>query len=249
MLTPKVTIITATYNSAKTLRKTILSILEQDYFNIEYIIIDGGSTDNTIDIINNFIQLFNGRLKYISENDNGIYDAWNKGLKISSGEWISFLGSDDYYTKDAISSYIKFINFNPTSNFVSSKCMLITSDYKNIRTYGSMWTNKMNSYCTIAHVGSFHKKNLFKYCNFNTEYKVTGDYDFLLKHRNIIIPFYFPKITAYVMNTGVSGRNIFFVSKERTIVKLKNRTRSKFMCYFEYFTTILKFYLRKYIIN
>lgn len=249
MNTPKITIITATYNSGRTLTKTILSILEQEYINFEYLIIDGGSKDNTLVIIESFIHKFNGRLKYISEKDNGIYDAWNKGLLLATGEWISFIGSDDFYTHDALSNYVEIINSNPNINFISSQCMLINDQNKYIRSYGRAWSSQMNSYCTIAHVGSFHKKELFYLRNFETKYKVTGDYDFLLKSRNIIKAIYFPKITAFVMNTGISNRNIFFVSKERMFVKLNNKSRSIITCYYEYITTILKYYIRKLIIN
>ena len=94
----KVSIITATYNSAATLEDTIKSVLQQTYSNIEYIIIDGASKDNTLDIVKQYEPQFGERLKWLSENDNGIYDAMNKGIKMATGEIVGILNSDDYFT-------------------------------------------------------------------------------------------------------------------------------------------------------
>lgn len=104
----KLSIITATYNSAATLVDTIKSVLGQDYKNIEYIIVDGGSTDETLDIIKEYALRFDGRLKWISEKDKGIYDAMNKGIMMSTGDVVGILNSDDYYTSsDVLSTYVK----------------------------------------------------------------------------------------------------------------------------------------------
>ena len=94
----KVSIITATYNSAATLEDTIKSVLQQTYSNIEYIIIDGASKDNTLDIVKQYEPQFGERLKWLSENDSGIYDAMNKGIKMATGEIVGILNSDDYFT-------------------------------------------------------------------------------------------------------------------------------------------------------
>lgn len=94
----KYTIITPTYNSEKTLKSTIESVLNQSYFNYEYIIIDGESKDNTLNIIQEYAYKFKEKrvaFKYISEKDTGIYDAMNKGIDLSSGKFLIFLGSDD----------------------------------------------------------------------------------------------------------------------------------------------------------
>ena len=98
----KVSIITVSYNSEKTIRRTIESVLNQTYRNIEYIIIDGASSDSTVDIIKEYESKFLGRLKWISETDSGIYDAMNKGICKASGELIGIINSDDYYEKEAV---------------------------------------------------------------------------------------------------------------------------------------------------
>ena len=94
----KVSIVTATYNSGKTLSDTLRSVILQTYPDIEYIIVDGGSTDNTLDTIRRYEPQFGERLKWVSEKDRGIYDAMNKGLQMASGEIVGILNSDDYFT-------------------------------------------------------------------------------------------------------------------------------------------------------
>lgn len=98
----KVSIITATYNSAHTLGDTMKSVLNQTYPDIEYIIVDGASKDGTQDVIRQYEPHFNGRMKWISEKDGGIYDAMNKGLQIATGDVVGILNSDDYFTSDDV---------------------------------------------------------------------------------------------------------------------------------------------------
>lgn len=99
---PLISIVTVCYNSEKTIEKTLQSVLCQTYCNYEYIIIDGKSTDRTVEIIESYIEKFDGRLKYISEKDTGIYNAMNKGIKRCNGVLIGILNSDDYYGNDTL---------------------------------------------------------------------------------------------------------------------------------------------------
>ena len=102
----KITIITTSYNSGKTIEDTILSVLSQGYEDFEHIIVDGNSKDNTMDIVRKYEKEYRGRLKYISEPDKGIYDALNKGIQMSTGDVIGFLNSDDKYAKNDVLSII-----------------------------------------------------------------------------------------------------------------------------------------------
>ena len=102
----KVSIITATYNSAKTLKDTMESVLHQSYDDIEYIIVDGASTDGTLEIIKSYEQKFSGRLKYISEPDKGLYDAMNKGILMATGDIVGILNSDDFLNDVGIISMV-----------------------------------------------------------------------------------------------------------------------------------------------
>ena len=104
----KVSVITATWNSGKTLRTTLDSVLNQSYPDIEHIIVDGGSTDNTMEIIREYEPRYNGRLRYISEPDKGLYDAMNKGIRMATGEVVGILNSDDFYTSsDVVEKLLK----------------------------------------------------------------------------------------------------------------------------------------------
>lgn len=104
---PLVTILTPCFNSAKTIEKTLECIEKQTYANMEYIIIDGGSTDDTLDIINRHRDRLPQRFLLISEKDDGIYDAMNKGIKLASGELIGIVNSDDWYEPDTVEQVVK----------------------------------------------------------------------------------------------------------------------------------------------
>ena len=102
----KISIITATYNSEATIADTINSVLSQNYSDIEYLVIDGGSSDGTLDIVKANAPRFDGKLRWVSESDRGIYDAMNKGIRMATGDIIGILNSDDYYTSnDVLSTY------------------------------------------------------------------------------------------------------------------------------------------------
>ena len=98
----RISIITATYNSAATISDTLRSVASQDYSEIEHIIVDGGSTDDTLSIVSQFPHV----ARVISEKDNGIYDTMNKGLRVSTGEIIGLLNSDDFYVSNTVISQI-----------------------------------------------------------------------------------------------------------------------------------------------
>ena len=101
-----VSIITVCFNSEKTIERTIKSVLEQTYKKLEYIIVDGKSTDKTLEIVEKYRPLFKGRMKVISEPDQGIYDAMNKGICNASGELIGIINSDDYYETDTVENVV-----------------------------------------------------------------------------------------------------------------------------------------------
>lgn len=250
MTLPKITIITASFNSEKTIIDTIVSVLNQSYENIEYLIIDGGSTDKTMAIVKSYESSFCGRLTFISETDDGIYDAWNKGLLLSTGDWISFVGSDDILAEDSISEYVKSINSNQSLNFISSKMILVKENLEPIRVSGLSWSKKMKTYNCIAHVGCLQHKSLFEQKgNFNIDYKIAGDYDFLLRCSDIIVPHYMPTVTVMVREGGVSGSNIFRVADEVLRLKLENKSRGALFCYSDYVLMVFKYYVRAKIIN
>ena len=98
----KITIITAAYNSEHTLRDTMESVLRQTYTDYEYIVVDGASKDGTVDIIREYVPRFEGRMRWVSEPDRGIYDAMNKGIEMATGDVVGLLNSDDFYSSDDV---------------------------------------------------------------------------------------------------------------------------------------------------
>jgi len=205
---PRITIITSTFNAEKDIERAIKSVVAQSYKNIQFVIIDGGSTDRTIEIVkkyDNYVSVL------ISEKDNGIYDAWNKGLVVAEGSWIAYLGADDEYLPDAILNYVNHINkfVDVDVDYVSSKVGLIDSSGKLFRVIGKAWDWKVfKKYMCTAHVGSFHSKAFFdKYGNFNTDYKIVGDYEILLRANRNLKASFLDAITVNMQMGGVSNQN------------------------------------------
>ena len=243
-------IIIATFNSDRTLKKTLESLLNQTYKNFEVIVVDGLSSDNTVMIIKEYEKKFlEATIPYFwsSEKDLGIYDAWNKALKKVKTSWISFLGSDDTYYPDALRIYNEEIIKNPTINYISSKVEYVNADYKVLKVIGKPYEfNQMNRYMNIAHVGSFHHKQLFeKQGDFNNNYKIVADYDFFLKCGLTIKSGYIDSITAKMLNTGISNNNVKRVFKETLKIQLYHKNNSKFQCYFEYYFSYVRIFKNK----
>jgi len=241
---PLVSIITAVRNSEALLEKTILSIVSQRYDNLEYIIIDGASTDGSIEIIRKYPNAID---YWISEPDQGIYEAWNKGLLASNGDWIGFLGAGDTYHKDAIENYINIILKNGEKNleYISSKSELISGKDKVIRTIGSGWQwKRFKKYMNVAHVGSLHHKSLFqKYGYFDPSYNICGDYEFLLRSRENLIAGYIDKVTTRMRSGGIS-QNSNQALKEAMRAKIETGKRRKSVCTIEMGIAWVKFQVR-----
>ena len=168
-------IVTVTYNSEKTLKRTINSLLYQNFSNFEYILIDGSSSDTTIEIIKSYEVAFKKRninYTWISEKDTGIYDAFNKGIKLAKGNWISFLGSDDYYIEDALESYKNEIEKqNEELDFIHS---IVKVEEKKVIKDKWGWKEFRKS-MNVAHVGAFHNRNYFnKHGVYDTNYKIAS---------------------------------------------------------------------------
>lgn len=186
-MTPKFTIITACLNSEKTVKQTIESVLNQNYSNIQYIIIDGKSSDNTLGIIKSFKSAFDNIsicYQWISEPDLGIYDAWNKALKFVDGEWVIFVGSDDVLLNDSLSSYADLINNGDLEyKFISSKAELINKNGSYIRTIGNPFNiDKIKHHMGIIHSGAIHHASLFHdFGNFSLNFGIVADYEFILR--------------------------------------------------------------------
>ena len=240
---PLVTVITVVFNGDAYLEDTIKSVINQTYDNIEYIIIDGGSTDRTISII----KAYEDKIDYwLSERDNGIYNAFNKGIRLAQGEWISFLGADDTYLESAIMDYIKCLgNDSDKINYISSKGELVDVHNRTIRIIGKPWLWKeFRSQMKLIHVGSLHNKKLFDRVGlYNEKYRVAGDYELLLRAKSDLNAIFMDKVTVKIMIGGVSHEFSGLAYKEALIAKIDTAKRMVFICYVEYIRDILKSFI------
>lgn len=180
----KISIITATYNSADTIRDTIESVLAQDYDNWEHIIVDGNSKDNTMEIVEDYSDRYKGRCICISEPDNGIYDAMNKGVGMATGKILGLLNSDDFFTcNDVLSTIAR--NFNDTDAVYGDIHFVDPSNLnKCVRHYSSKgfrrW--KMRLGFMPAHPSFYCLKDIYeRHGLFDTSYKIAADFEQLLR--------------------------------------------------------------------
>jgi glycosyltransferase involved in cell wall biosynthesis len=241
---PLITVITSVFNGEQYIEEAILSVINQTYDNVEYIIIDGGSTDCTLDII----KKYEGKIDYwVSEKDKGIYDAWNKGVSCSQGNWLSFLGADDIYLQKALAEYVDIINEQKDVQYVSSKVEFISND-KVVRVVGKQWCwNKFKKHMNIAHVGSLHAKSM--YCEnglYDLKLEVAGDYEFLLRFGSSMKAAFLNDITVRMRVGGVSNSNLK-VFIETAIAKIRHTNRFKIIIYFEAILSFVKWYIRRLV--
>lgn len=200
------TIVVATYNAESCLEGLLHSIRPQKNQDVELIIIDGGSNDNTVSIIETHNEIIDF---WISEPDKGIYDAWNKGIKYSNGDWILFLGADDFLSEDSITIYNNFLSsssFSPDLEYICAKVQMLNSAGDSIWVNGDRWGwPQFQKKMTVAHPGSLHSRKLFEtYGLYDLNYKISGDYELLLRPRNKLKAAYINNITAKMTEGGVS---------------------------------------------
>ena len=200
----KISLITTSYNSETTISDTLSSVLFQSYSNIEYIIVDGGSSDETISIIKEYEPLFNGRLKWVSEKDDGIYDAMNKALKIVTGDFLIFMGADDlFYNNDVIQNVVSQISDIDAVYYGSVL-------FKGIGTKHLGKFNKIKWATTnISHQAIFYPRIIYTTHSYNTQYKIYADYAYnlnLLKEKVNFV--YVDEIITLYNMTGMSANTL-----------------------------------------
>ena len=182
----KLSIITATYNSERTLRDTMESILNQTFQDFEYIIVDGASKDATLDIIREYEPRFQGKMRYLSEPDKGIYDAMNKGFAMATGDVIGILNSDDFFTsEDVLQAVVDGFAGEYVDAVYADIHFVGTDDLtKCVRYYSSgVFRPWMMRFGMIpAHPSFYCRKAVYdQYGSFDTTYRIAADFEILLR--------------------------------------------------------------------
>jgi len=223
----KISIITVCYNAESTICQTIESVLAQTYPYVEYIIIDGNSTDNTLIYIQNFKKKILDKgyeFIYLSEKDSGIYDAMNKGILLSTGSWIHFRNSGDYFFDHEILEKIFMSKINKETK-------IIHGDIRMYDNYGycdkkpPILKQSYKECMPVWHPSTFVKTELHKKLLFDISFHLSGDYDFFYKCCESNLSFqYFPLIVALVnVEEGASINNYTLGLKENFRLQKKNK--------------------------
>lgn len=185
----KISVITVCYNSVSTIERTIESVLLQGNHVYEYLIIDGGSTDGTMDIVKSYEDKFEGRLRWVSEPDNGIYNAMNKGIKMATGNVIAIINSDDYMERDALSN-VSLAFLSTGVEVVCGNVVYIKKDRKS-NTYEELASAQIYTRTDKSirkrikhylHPATIIKKSVYEKCGlFNESLGISADYDFMIR--------------------------------------------------------------------
>lgn len=185
----KISIITVSYNSSKTIEDTFNSILKQTYNNIEYIIVDGNSKDKTLEIIKEYESKFIDKkieFKWISEKDAGLYDAMNKGIKMATGDIVGILNSDDLYFDEFVIEKVAIALGNNLTDSLYGNLYYVEED--NINKIVRNWKSRnyqdglFEKGWQIAHPTFFVKKEIYyKYGLFNLDFRIAADYEIILR--------------------------------------------------------------------
>jgi glycosyltransferase involved in cell wall biosynthesis len=237
----KVSIITVAYNSSKTIKETIDSVITQSYKNIEYIIVDGASTDGTVELVKSYGSQI---AKFVSEKDKGIYDAINKGISMATGDIVGILNSDDVYThKDIIKNIVDTFEQKGVDAVYGDLQYVSPEDNSKVVRYwksGSYNRNKFIYGWMPPHPTFFVKREVYEqYGTFDLSLKSAADYELMLRflYKNSISAAYIPEVMVWMKTGGQSNASLinhFLGNMEDRQAWIKNNLNVYF------FTTLLK---------
>ncbi|GAI17234.1 unnamed protein product [marine sediment metagenome] len=214
---PFVSIITVVFNSKNTVESTIRSVLRQSYQNIEYIIIDGGSTDGTVEVVGKYKDEIT---KIVSEPDRGIYDGMNKGMRLASGDIVGILNSDDFYADDeVIEEVVKIMEDKNVDVCWGDLVYVSPKDTNKIVRYWKSSEYKEGKFkkgWMPAHPTFFVRRRVYeKYGIFNLNFPIAGDYELMLRilEKYKVKSCHIPKVLVKMRAGGSSNKNIIRVIK------------------------------------
>lgn len=225
----KISIITVSYNAEATIEQAIKSVLSQSYNNVEYIIVDGGSTDGTIDIVRKYERDI---AFWVSESDQGVYDAMNKGIRYCTGDVIAFLNSDDYYLEGALEHVADCYNKNGQLDILC--CEVFLEKDGELSTHKNPWVNRpeklQEGYMMYSHQGIFARKHCFQVEQaFDLNYKIVADYNWLLGcyNKGVKIVYSLREVAVFRWG-GLSTNNLIKTAEElRTAATLAAKNKWK----------------------
>lgn len=199
---PRITVVTVVYNGEEFIERTILSVIGQTYQNIEYVIIDGDSLDQTTDII----RKYESKIHYwVSEKDFGIYDAMNKGIDVASGEWINFMNAGDVFSSSSTLSDIFSVDHNNTT-ILYGDVEVVYPTFSRLAKAGSI--KKIAKGMPFSHQSSFVKTEYHRCNRFNIKNRIVADMEFFMSAFRSDIPFrHLPITVSSIIVGGVSDSN------------------------------------------
>lgn len=216
----KFSIVTTCYNSERTIKDTIESVLCQSFTDYEYIIVDGESRDGTIEIVKDYLRFFDGRMRYVSEPDNGIYDAMNKGFTMAHGRVLALINSDDFFSDPrALEKVSSCFDNNPDVDGVyADLCYVSQKDKEQVV---RKWvTGKQRPFKTgwlPAHPTFYVKRAMYeKYGYFNLDYKLAADFELMLRfvEKHHIHLVYLEESLVHMRLGGATSKSIRNVLKQ-----------------------------------
>lgn len=230
-LTPLISVVIAVYNGKATLQQCLDSVTQQTYVHTELIVVDGGSTDSTVDLIEANSQ----RIAYwISEPDRGIYNAWNKALAQAKGDWICFLGADDYFRDAQVLARMaeQLVLVQPDIRVVYGQIMLLNNNDAELYAVGEPWAHikgRFRQFMCVPHPAAMHRRGLFvEHGNFDETFRIAGDYELLLRELKTNDALFIEGIVMTAMRQGgvsTDPSNTLLGLREVRLAQIKNGLR------------------------
>lgn len=219
---PEISVITVCYNAAATIAATVNSVLNQTFRDFEYIIIDGGSTDQTLEILEDARKDTDISFKMISEKDRGIYDAMNKGIKLASGKWYLFLNADDSLFNNTVFEKFHSFQIDHDADVIYGDCNRIKGNESRIDVADEdiELIRKGKFFC---HQATFTKREWFDNFQFNEKFPICSDYDFFLRlYLNGAKFLHFPEVVCNYSVEGLSNKRYYKTILENYKVRIQN---------------------------
>lgn len=221
---PLVSVVTVCLNAERYLAETMSSVLEQTYPHIEYIVMDGGSTDGTLEIIRSFEPRFEGRLRWVSQPDSGIYDAMNKGIALCTGEVIGLLNSDDRYLPDAITRIVEAARSVPGAGLVYGDVRVIGEDGVLLSTEiaEDLKPGDRPDWMPMCHQSLFVARGVYDALGaYDVTYRILADYEFVLRCLSAdVVPLHVPTVVSEFRVGGLCNTATLASNRERERIRV-----------------------------